>query len=90
MDYTESNGNFDGMVARQKPWAGRVPCYPGIGASASSSRLPVEQVIEQIHITRRHQTGGFVIFNFGLPEARDLAPLLGMGIARDRAANATP
>jgi hypothetical protein len=70
------------MVARQVQWAGRTPCFPGIGVSASSSHFGVDRVIDQIHITRRHHTHGFVIFNYGPAESRDLLPLLGLGITR--------
>jgi uncharacterized lipoprotein YddW (UPF0748 family) len=80
MDYTTSPRQFDNLVAQQLEWTGRVPCYPGIGESASSSRLGVDEVIAQILVTRRHRTGGFVIFNYGLPEAKELLPMLGLGI----------
>jgi uncharacterized lipoprotein YddW (UPF0748 family) len=80
MDYTSSPGQFESMVGRQLGWAGRTPCYPGIGESASSSRLGVDGVIEQINVTRRHNTGGFVIFNYGVNEAAELVPMLGLGI----------
>jgi len=80
MDYTPSRRKFEDMVTQQIVWAGRVPCYPGIGVSASSSRLGVAQTIEQIQITRRHRTGGFIIFNYGPFESRELLPLLGLGI----------
>ena len=82
MDYTESNRSFENMVTQQVQWTGKVPCYPGIGVSASSSRFGPDRVIEQIQITRRHKTGGFTIFNYGVPESRDLLPLLGLGITR--------
>lgn len=80
MDYTPSHRQFENMVARQVEWAGRTPVYPGIGESASSSRLGADGVIEQIQISRRYKTGGFVIFNYGVPEAKELLPLLGLGI----------
>jgi len=80
MDYTASNRQFETMVAAQVQWAGRVPCYPGIGVSASSSRFGADRTIEQILITRRHRTGGFTIFNYGVPESGVLLPLLGAGI----------
>jgi len=80
MDYTPSHRQFENMVAQQVQWAGRVPCYPGIGVSASSSRLAVDSVIQQIQITRRHNTRGFVLFNYGATESDDLLPLLGLGI----------
>lgn len=80
MDYTPMNQRFENMVTQQMQWAGRTPCYPGIGVSASSSRFGADRAIEQISLTRRHQTGGFVIFNYGVNESRDLLPKLGMGI----------
>ena len=80
MDYTTSHRRFDNMVAQQIRWAGGVPCYPGIGESASSSRLGADGVIEQVQIARRLGTGGFVIFNYGAMEARELLPMLGLGI----------
>lgn len=80
MDYTPGNRSFENMVTQQLEWAGRTPCYPGIGVSASSSHFGVDRVIEQIGITRRHGTGGFVIFNYGVPESKELLPLLGLGI----------
>lgn len=80
MDYTPSNRNFENMVAQQVQWAGKVPCYPGIGVSASSSRFGVDRLIEQIVITRQYRTGGFTIFNYGVSESQDLLPLLGLGL----------
>jgi uncharacterized lipoprotein YddW (UPF0748 family) len=80
MDYTPSNGHFGTMVSQQVEWAGRVPCYPGLGVSASSSRFGADRAIEQINIARRHQTHGFVIFNYGVKESAELLPLLGLGI----------
>jgi uncharacterized lipoprotein YddW (UPF0748 family) len=80
MDYTPLNGSFENMVARQVEWAGRTPCYPGIGESASSSHFGADRVIDQIHISRRHHTHGFVILNYGPAESGELLPLLGSGI----------
>jgi uncharacterized lipoprotein YddW (UPF0748 family) len=80
MDYTPSNHRFETMVAQQVEWAGRTPCYPGLGVSASSSRLGADRTIEQINITRRYQTHGFVIFNYGVKESNELLPMLGLGI----------
>lgn len=80
MNYTPLNAQFENMVVQQLGWTGRVPCYPGIGLSASSSRFGVDRLIEQIHITRRHKTGGFVVFNYGVRESRDILPHLGLGI----------
>ncbi len=84
MDYTPSNASFENMMTRQLQWANRTPCYPGIGVSASSSHFGVDRVIEQIQLTRRHQTGGFIIFNYGVEESKNLVPLLGLGITAKR------
>lgn len=82
MDYTPNNRTFENMVAQQREWTGKVPCYPGIGLSASSSKFGIERLIEQIKITRQFTTGGFTIFNYGPTEARDIVPLCGKGITR--------
>ncbi len=87
MDYTTSDRRFENMVIQQIEWAGRVPCYPGLGASSSSSHLGPEQVIEQINITRRHGTHGFVIFNYGVRESEELVPKLGLGITARQPGN---
>ncbi len=82
MNYTDSAARFERLVERQLEWAGAVPLYPGIGASASSSRLGVMQVIEQVRIAERLGTAGFVLFNYGVAEYEELVPLLGLGILR--------
>jgi len=80
MDYTNSDRQFESWIESQQQWAGKVPVYPGIGASSSSSRFGPDRVIGQIQVTRKHKTGGFVIFNYGVNEASDLVPKLGLGI----------
>jgi uncharacterized lipoprotein YddW (UPF0748 family) len=80
MDYTSSNNHFNNLVQKQVAWAGKTPCYPGIGASAATPRPGADKVIDQINITRRHNTRGFVVFNYGAVESRELLPVLGMGI----------
>ena len=84
MDYSNSDRQFEGWVESQQKWAGKTPMYPGIGASASSSQFGADRVIGQIQITRKHKTGGFVIFNYGVNEAKDLMPVLGLGITAKR------
>ena len=80
MDYTPSKTIFENMVSQQVKWAGRVPCYPGLGVSSSSSRFGADRAIEEIEITRRYKTGGFVIFNYGMAESTQLLPMLNLGI----------
>ncbi len=82
MDYTDNNRVFENMVRQQREWAGKVPCYPGIGVSVWPSSFGADDVIDQILITRKYRTKGFVIFNYGVPESATLTPLLGKGITR--------
>lgn len=84
MDYTPSNNNFSNLVEKQVAWAGKVPCYPGIGVSASSSHFGADKVIDQIKIARNSGAGGFVIFNYAVPESTELLPKLGLGITSRR------
>ncbi|MCX7591699.1 MAG: family 10 glycosylhydrolase [Kiritimatiellae bacterium] len=80
MDYTSSSQQFANWVTRQKQWAGKTPCFPGIGASAAGSGLPVDKVIDQILTTRKCGTGGFIIFELNRLGIQDILPILGMGI----------
>ena len=41
-----------------------------------------DRVIGQIQVTRRLNTGGFVVFNYDARAAGELVPLLGQGITR--------
>jgi uncharacterized lipoprotein YddW (UPF0748 family) len=81
MDYTPLNSQFESQVTGQKTWAGNTPVYPGIGLSTWQSRDPVK-VIEQIQITRKHNAGGFMIFEYDAIEAEQVLPLLGLGVTR--------
>lgn len=76
MDYMDNDTQFDHTVEQQLPWAGKTPCYPGIGAWI----LSPDRVIGQIQITRRHATGGFMLFNYDPDLLRNTLPLLGAGI----------
>jgi len=84
MDYTDSSSHFQNMIGQQLTWTGNVPCYPGIGLSVWSSSSDICKLIEQINITRRLDTGGFTIFNYGPTEANEVLPLLGKGITRKK------
>ncbi len=90
MDYTYNSGHFQRMIEQQLGWAGKVPCYPGIGLSVWSDPTDICKLIEQIGITRRLGTGGFTIFNYGATQAREVLPLLGKGITRPTAKATSP
>jgi len=80
MDYTPYDGQFDDAVARQVAWAGKVPCYPGIGLSTWPSQTDISELIEQISIARRRGTHGFTIFELNATTASEIVPLCGKGI----------
>lgn len=82
MDYTPVNRSFENMIRRQLAWAGRVPCYPGIGLSVWPDRTDAPRLADQITITRRLGTGGFTVFNYADLEAREVLPMLGKGVTR--------
>ena len=89
MDYTPTNSHFQRMIEQQLTWAGKVPCYPGIGLSTWTDRTDIVKLIEQIDITRKLKTGGFTIFNYAPTEAREILPLLGKGTTR-KVVNSVP
>jgi hypothetical protein len=69
-------------VGRQLGWAGKVPCYPGIGLSTWQPPTDVATLIEQITAARRLGAKGFTIFEFNAASAREVVPMCGMGITR--------
>jgi uncharacterized lipoprotein YddW (UPF0748 family) len=78
MDYTASDREFQVRIQGQRDLvAGRIPLYPGIGASAPG--LPVEQVIRQVQLVRREKLPGFMLFNFDARLATQHLPALGQG-----------
>jgi uncharacterized lipoprotein YddW (UPF0748 family) len=83
MDYTDSGSHFQRMVEQQLEWAGKVPCFPGIGLSVWSDPSDICKLIEQINVTRKLGTGGFTIFNYSPNEANKILPLLGKGLTRN-------
>jgi len=82
MDYTPSTAEFEGLVERQVAWAGKVPCYPGIGLSVWSPACDVLNLVDKVAVTRRYKTGGFTVFQYAGAEAREVLPLLGKGLTR--------
>ena len=82
MDYTPHTGQFASLVERQVKWAGKVPCYPGIGLSTWDGKGDMFTLFDQIAVTRRAGTGGFTIFEYNASTAKDVVPLCGAGITR--------
>jgi uncharacterized lipoprotein YddW (UPF0748 family) len=86
MDYTDSDSFFRSLVERQMELIeNRIPMYPGIGATASRSRLTSDRVVGQIHHARNLGAAGFTIFNFQQDTAASILPGVGMGAGRQRA-----
>ena len=82
MDYTPWPAEFEDLVERQVRWAGKVPCYPGIGLSVWTPACDTLKLIDMVALTRRHKTGGFTVFEYAAPEAREVLPLLGKGLTK--------
>jgi len=83
MDYTSNPYDFRDRVEQQVRWAAEVPCYPGIGFTAARPPMTLDGLIEQIRITRRLRTGGFMIFQYHRTSTEALS-LLGLGLTRPR------
>jgi uncharacterized lipoprotein YddW (UPF0748 family) len=80
MDYTPSDEEFRALVGNQlKRIGGRIPVYPGIGATASRSALSPDRVVGQIHDARSLGAAGFTIFNFSNDTAQTIVPGVGLG-----------
>jgi len=82
MDYTPHIATFENLVKQQRGWAGKVPCYPGIGLGVWPAGDNVVKLIDFINVTRKLGTRGFTIFEYRAPVARDIVPLCGRGITR--------
>ena len=79
----QSDKEFAGLVREQvKLVEGRVPIYPGIGATASNSALSADRVVGQIHSARNLGAAGFCIFNFDHGTAVSIVPGVGLGVGR--------
>jgi uncharacterized lipoprotein YddW (UPF0748 family) len=79
MNYTESETGYDSWIRQQKQWAGPAGLVPGIGITSSRTTLAPDATVRQIEITRRHETQGFILFNYGEREAKEIIPVLGLG-----------
>ena len=86
MDYTESDLSFASLVENQlKLVGGRIPVYPGIGATASRSALSADRVVGQIHHARSLGAAGFTVFEFNPRTAQSIIPGVGLGAGARKA-----
>jgi len=81
MVYTGDDVAFDQQVRRQlKNVGGKVPMYPGVGAS--SPGLPPEQVVWQVQLLRDAGTPGFMVFEYDTGFATEHLPALHAGATK--------
>ena len=80
MDYTSDANRFVGMIETQKEIIrGKIPLYPGIGATSTGNALRPDEVALQIELTRTLGADGFTIFNLSAATAKKYLPLLREG-----------
>jgi len=82
MDYTPSDVQLSTWTTSQLGWAGKTPCYPGVAVFEHGRRERFDHIVQQILVTRRHQTRGFMMFDYGDVHANGLLPMLGQGATR--------
>jgi uncharacterized lipoprotein YddW (UPF0748 family) len=86
MDYTESDFAFIALVSNQiQLVGGRVPIYPGIGATATRAALSPDRVAGQIYHARELGAAGFTIFNLDHDTISTIAPAVGLGYGKEKA-----
>ncbi len=83
MDYAESAAAFNGLLRPQLalPQA-RGHLYPGIGVTATESRLTPDRALEQIRLLRQAGAGGFLLYELNPTLDGELLPLLPLGVGR--------
>jgi len=85
MDYTADDRYFQMLLKNQlRLVGGKIPVYPGIGASAARPPLSADQVTRQIHIARRLGAAGFTLFELNRTTAETLLPKLGQAQKEQR------
>ncbi len=88
MDYTADDLGFAELVSGQVGLVkGKVPLYPGIGASAPG--LGPERVVWQVELARDAGAPGFMVFQYDRAFAHEHLPALATGATR-RTENDTP
>ncbi len=84
MNYSENAGKAVEWYGKQTAYPGvRGRLYPGIGVTATESRLSAADTIDQIAALRREGAGGFVLFELNRTVEKDILPYLRMGLTSD-------
>lgn len=83
MDYFDDAATFEAYVKRQVALPGtKGRIYPGIGVTASESRLDAAQVMDQIGIVRHTGAAGFALFDLNPVLEKEVLPYLKLGITK--------
>ena len=84
MNYSEDAGKIVEWYGKQTAYPGvRGRLRPGIGVTATESRLSAADTIDQIAALRREGAGGFVLFDLNHTVEKDILPYLRMGLTSD-------
>jgi len=84
MNYSENTDKIVEWYRKQTTFPGvRGRLLPGIGVTATESRLSAADTIDQIAALRREGAGGFVLFDLNRTVEKDVLPYLRMGLTSD-------
>jgi uncharacterized lipoprotein YddW (UPF0748 family) len=83
MNYTTNLTAFARLLANQSAIPGvRDRIFPGIGVTATESRLSAVQVIDQVLACRRTGAGGYALFDLSPALESEVLPALRKGLSR--------
>jgi uncharacterized lipoprotein YddW (UPF0748 family) len=86
MNYTENVHQFSRLVTHQLTLTkNRIPIYPGIGATASSSSLTPDHIVGQIAVARQAGAHGFTIFDYSSVTAASIISAVGKSAGKTKA-----
>ncbi|MBA4387340.1 MAG: hypothetical protein C0404_05125 [Verrucomicrobia bacterium] len=81
MDYTADMEKFGVYIQGQMALDGiKAKIYPGIGVTATESRLDAVQVVDQVRALRGAGAGGFALFELNKVLEKETLPVLGLGL----------
>jgi uncharacterized lipoprotein YddW (UPF0748 family) len=84
MNYQTDTARFGEMFRTQAALTGAPGrILPGIGVTATESRLDAVQTIDQILALRRQNAAGFTLFELNPTLEKEILPYLGMGLTCD-------
>jgi hypothetical protein len=85
MNYTEDLSNFKTLTGKEMALPGAPGhVFPGIGVTATESRLDPLETIAQIQAIRNAGASGFVLYCLGRTLEQETLPVLAGGILEGR------